>query len=130
MNKQSGYQPPKSTEELVQRYNAGERYFSDIDIADGSDLSNTRLDNSTFFQGYLTDIDFRGASLRHVRFLDCNVKCSNFQGADLEGAVFKGSSVEAAYFGNANLTNVSFAGAHFCGYELKESDMPDEQGLL
>jgi uncharacterized protein YjbI with pentapeptide repeats len=118
------YQPPQSAEELLRRYAAGERYFVEADIPDGSDLRNSTLAGATFDGGWLTDLDFRGANLRHVKFLSCNIKCSDFREADLEGAIFTGSSVEATYFENANLTNASFAGAYAYGCELKEGDIP------
>src|SRR5437868_357823 len=118
------YQPPTSAEELKQRYNAGERYFSNIDIPDGADLHNSTLAGATFDHGWLSDIDFRGANLQRVAFLHCNMKCSDFRGADLEGAVFSGSLLESTYFENANLTGVSFAGAYVMGYELKDGDLP------
>jgi uncharacterized protein YjbI with pentapeptide repeats len=107
-NQHPDYQPPRSADELVQRYNAGERYFRDVDIPDGSDLRKSTLAGATFDHGWLSDIDFRGANLRQVSFLHCNVKCSDFREADLEGAIFTGSLVEATYFEDANLTGVSF----------------------
>jgi uncharacterized protein YjbI with pentapeptide repeats len=118
------YQPPKSADELLRRYAAGERYFAEADIPEGSDLRNSTLAHSTFDRGWLSDIDFRGANLRHVRFLSCNIKCSDFRGADLEGAIFTGALVEATQFENANLTNATFAGAYAYGYELKDGDVP------
>jgi uncharacterized protein YjbI with pentapeptide repeats len=120
----SDYQPPKSAEELLRRYAAGERYFAKADIPDTSDLRNSTLADASFDQGWLSDIDFRGANLRHVSFRHCNVKNSDFRGADLEGAIFTGASIEAAQFENANITNVTFAGAYSYGYELKDGDTP------
>ncbi|MDQ5825367.1 MAG: pentapeptide repeat-containing protein [Chloroflexota bacterium] len=112
----------------MQRYEAGERYFADAEIPEGSDLRNSTLSSSIFERMLLTEIDFRGANLRDASFRDCNVKCSDFRGADLEGATFRGSLLEATYFGSANLTGVSFAGAFVYGYELKDGDMPDAEG--
>jgi uncharacterized protein YjbI with pentapeptide repeats len=127
-NNQPYYASNPSVEELVRRYNSGERYFHEIDLPERSDLGNTSFADATFDYGFLSDVDFRGANLRNVKFLNCNVKVTDFRGADLEGADFRGSSLEATYFQNANLTNTSFAGAYCYGYELKVDDGPDAQG--
>ncbi len=124
------YQSPISVEELVERYEAGERYFRLVEVPDGSDLRDSTLEGVTFEYAMLSDVDFRGANLRQVRFLNCNVKCSDFRDADLEGTIFTGSLVEATYFAGANLTGVSFAGSFFYGWELKHGDMPDSDGRL
>ncbi|MDQ6693307.1 MAG: pentapeptide repeat-containing protein [Chloroflexota bacterium] len=130
LTQQAENQPPASAEELLGRYSAGQRHFSEVDLPAGSNLRNSTLDGATFDHGWLSEIDFSGANLRHVSFLHCNVKCSDFRGANLEGAIFRGSLVEATYFDAANLTGVSFVGASAYGYELKDGDMPDAQGQL
>lgn len=122
------YHSTMNTQELIERYKAGERYFTEIDIPDGSNLCDSTLADVTFESSWLSDVDFRGANLRDVRFLNCNVKCSDFRGADLEGAIFTGSLVEATYFAGANLSGVSFAGSSVYDNELKHGDMPDSEG--
>lgn len=122
------YKTEISPDELVQRYQSGERCFRNIDLADRSDLRNSVFAGATFEHCILSDIDFRDANLRDVAFLSCNVKCTDFRGADLEGSTFRGSAVESAYFENANLGGVSFAGAYFHSYELTDKDMPGRDG--
>jgi hypothetical protein len=127
-NKPANYQSPTSGSELVQRHNAGERYFWDVDIPERTDLRNAILTGATFDRGWLSNIDLRGADLRNVTFRDCNVKCTDFREANLENATFKGCLHEATYFENANLAGVSFTGAYIMGHELDATDMPDSQG--
>jgi hypothetical protein len=127
-NRPAEYQPPTTADELIRRYNSGERSFWDVDIPERANLRNAMLAGTTFNRGWLSDLDLQGANLRNVNFLGCNVKCTDFRGADLQDATFKGSLLEATYFENANLTGVSFAGAYIMGHELTDADMPDSQG--
>ncbi len=112
----------ESVEELLRRYAAGDRHFTDTDLPDGSDLRGVTLDGSHFEGGFLT-ADFRGANLRGVRF-DCNVKCADFSEADLTGASFEGAAVEATMFDGAVLENTRFRGAWYMGWELTEDEAP------
>ena len=113
----------ESVDELLRRYAAGERYFTDTNIPHGSDLRGVTLDGAHFEDGFLHSADFRGASLRGVRF-NCNVKCSDFSGADLTGASFEGASVEAAMFVGAILDNTRFRGAWYMACELPDDEVP------
>jgi len=118
------YQPPQSSEELLQRYSMGERYFVEADIPDGADLSNVCLEGANLSSAYLTDVDFRGANLRFVNFEKSNIKCSDFRDANLEGAVFKEALIDAAVFDGANLKNTNFAEAYYYGVQLKQGQNP------
>jgi uncharacterized protein YjbI with pentapeptide repeats len=127
-NKPADYRPPMSAEELVRRYNAGERYFWEVDIPERADLRHVTLAGATFNGGWLSDLDFSEANLRDASFLRCNLKCTDFRGADLLGAIFRGSSLEATDFGNTDLSGIDFTGAHVYSYELKPTDGPNDDG--
>lgn len=97
------YSPPESAQELLRRDAAGERFFPNADIPDGSSLELSTLEGAVFLSAWLSDINFRGANLRRVRFEECNVKCSDFGNADLRGAMFPRTHVEATNYEGANL---------------------------
>jgi uncharacterized protein YjbI with pentapeptide repeats len=117
-----GYEPPKSTEELLMRYESGERHFPDVELSD-ADMSGVVLDGASFEKwSWFSSTIFVGASLRRTSFRECNVKCADFRRADLTGASFELAAIEAADFDGADLTDTSFLGASMYGYLIKEGD--------
>lgn len=89
-------------------------------------LDGGTLDNVTFRNIELEDVDFKGASINNtlfdnVHFHRKHLRVSNFDRATLTNVVFKGSHLKAVTFHNAMLNNVSFecsdieCGAHFEG---------------
>lgn len=118
------YTPPQSAQELLHRYAAGERYFPNADIPDGSSLDGATLEEAVFVSAWLSDVNFRGANLQRVRFEECNVKCSDFGNADLRGAAFPRTHVEATSYDGAKLEGASFAGALAYGGEYFEGQIP------
>ena len=115
---------PKSAKEIVSLYLQGERHFSEVEILDNEDFSNTNLEGVTFDKCWLSDMDFRNAQLKGASFRNCNVKCSDFRNADLQNSNFYGSSVEAIYLEGANLEGASFEGAWMYGCELGKGETP------
>jgi uncharacterized protein YjbI with pentapeptide repeats len=121
-NEQNEYVAPSSREELVARYNQGERNFPGIDLSD-ADLSRVVLDGANFeVHSWFCDANFEGASLRGVIFRECNVKCASFKNADLTGASFEGAAIESVDMSGSVLEGVKFAGATFYGVTLEEGD--------
>ena len=110
-NLTQGYQPPQSVAVLLERYAAGERYFPEADIPEGSSLNGANLEGAIFSNAWLSCVDFQYANLKGVQFNSCNIKCSDFRNADLRFASFQGTHVEATDFQGANLEGASFAGA-------------------
>jgi uncharacterized protein YjbI with pentapeptide repeats len=116
------YQPPESRDELLRRYDNGERDFPNTELSD-ADLSGVRLDGASFGRfSWFSSANFDGASLRHTSFRECNVKCASFRGADLTGASFELAAVEAVDFEGAILEGVSFLGATCYGYTIQKGD--------
>jgi len=119
-----GYRPPRTAEELIRRYEKGERSFVKTELDDGDyDLRNAVLEGADFSRSSLT-VDFQGANLKEANFSYANVKTSDFRNADLSGAVFNGAALEATNFEGAKLEGTNFAGAHCYSYTLKEGETP------
>lgn len=119
------YRPPKSGEELLARYAAGERYFVGAELdhtgADGLllNLAGAVLDEADFSKCWF-QASFAGASLRATKFRDANVKSCDFSRADLTDAEFFGAAMEATTWGGANLIRTKFGDVSLYGAELDE----------
>ena len=124
MQEPPNYKPPETVQELLERYAAGERYFAETDLPDGSDLVGAILDGAYLERSSFHSAHFSNANLKGVSFRDSSIKCADFRQADLEGANFRGAGVESIDLEGANLTGVSFAGSFSYGYELKDGDTP------
>ena len=80
-------------EELLNRYQAGEKNFSEIQIRLGELVSQN-----------LSEIDLNGARLDRVSLIDCNLSKANFTRANIAGSNLEG----------ANLSDANFSHANFC----------------
>lgn len=80
-------------EELLNRYQAGERNFSQIQIRLG-ELVNKNL----------LGIELNSARLDRISLVDCNLSKANFTRADVAGSNLEG----------ANLSDANFSHANFC----------------
>lgn len=121
-HKESGYLPPESCEELIKRYQNGERNFPETELSN-ADLSGVVLDGAFFEKfSWFFDSNFEGASLCGTSFRECNVKCASFKNADLTGAIFELASIESINLEGAIVTDASFIGATFYGYTLSAED--------
>ena len=114
-----------SASELLRRYNAGGRRFSNLDITDdGSDvLVGASLDGIELIECFLT-ASCRGASLKGA-VVHANVKTCDFTGADLTGADFRGSAICGATFTGAIMREADFVNAHAYGHVMKQGELPD-----
>lgn len=118
------YVPPRSADELMQRYQNGERYFAEAELdAAVYDLRGVTLQGADFSRSYIV-ADFREADLRGVSFERANVKTCDFRGADLRNANFSGAALESTEFDGAKLEGVDFSGASAYGRELKGEEKP------
>ncbi len=108
-----------TAEELLERYEKGERDFSEVDLSkvnleevcldginlEGANLSGTLLFHSTLrgailrnanLEGadlsltVLDEADFRGANLKNCRTLECSMIRTNFRNARDEGMIWNG----------------------------------------
>ena len=125
------YQPPKTTQELIQRYAQGERTFFDVDFCERDlqgnypNFDGAQLTNIVFYSSFIC-ASFRGACLRNAIFR-CNMKGSDFTKADVRNASFVGCAVDGTIFDGAKLEGAIFAGAFYQGCELKEGEYPEQE---
>ena len=124
--KKTIYQPPHSAEELIRRYQSGERYFGETALdEDPVDFSNLVLAGIVFAPHTFLFADFRNANLKNADFSNCNLKTCDFRGSDLENASFRNALLEATEFNGANLANTDFTGASCYSRVLKSGEKPD-----
>lgn len=119
------YKPPQNADELLQRYQHGERYFGESELdQETCDFREAILENIVFSPHSFIDADFRNAKLKGADFSNCNVKCCNFRAADLRVANFKDAAIDAAEFEGADLEGADFTGASAYGIYLKAGEKP------
>ena len=102
--------------EILRRYQAGDRDFQGANVPEDTSLRGVNLAGANFSESWLSCVDFKDADLRGVCFDACNVKCSDFRGADLSGASFRGALVCGALIdGRTKLDHVATEGATYYG---------------
>lgn len=115
-----------SSEELLARYQAGERVFHEAGIEDdgmspleGANLSGIDLSKTMIVAS------FRSAILKNARMNDANLKTCDFSGADLRGADFSGSALCATTFAGARMDGAKFGGSYYHGIDFEDGFVPD-----
>lgn len=118
--------PARSAEELLERYQAGERVFngSRIEADESGILSGCTLDGLILRNAYVK-LSFQRASLRSADFWDSELKGSDFSYADLRGAKFVGSVLSDTSFKDARLEGAEFNNACYQMRMLKSGEFPD-----
>ena len=102
-------------EELLNRYQAGERDFSKIQIRLG-ELVNQNL----------SEIELSGASLNQVSLVDCNLSRANLSHANVAG-----SNLENINLSDANLSHANFCiGSEQDYSQIRETIMADWSRML
>jgi uncharacterized protein YjbI with pentapeptide repeats len=129
-----------TAEELLERYAAGERDFSGVDLSD-EDLSLAQLPeiilrdcilDQTVFDScdlsygnlsgsYLFQSSFDGTKLRKANLIGANLAESSFRNAILDDANLSCTNLSGTILRNASTSKTSFDGALFC-----RTGMPDE----
>lgn len=113
------YIPPKSADELIERYIQGERMFH------GTFLNGEAIETS------LPGIDLSHSRL-HVIFSDVDLTGASFYNADLSFTHFEANLLDANFtyadlgwtdFGRSNLTNATFDGASLHNTQFKSSNL-------
>ncbi len=123
-------EPPKSAEELLERYAAGERDFggSKLDEADlsGADLSQANLYGANLFHANLSQANLSGANFEDAVLSLANLSGANLNEADLSGAVLSRANLFKtelfnAHFILADLSGANFRNAYLCGAVLSDA---------
>ncbi|WP_417396865.1 pentapeptide repeat-containing protein [Gimesia chilikensis] len=118
--------PARSAEELLERYQAGERVFngSRIETDESGILAGSILNGLVLRNAYVK-LSFQRASLRGADFWDSELKGSDFSYADLRGARFVGSVLSDTSFQGARLEGAEFNNACYQLRMLKAGEFPD-----
>ncbi|WP_299415577.1 pentapeptide repeat-containing protein [Acaryochloris sp. IP29b_bin.148] len=106
-----------TAEELLERYAAGERDFSGIDLR-GADLRGVDLHGAD-----LSGADLSGADLSGYRNSEGIWIFSNLSKVNLSGANLEHAFVNAANLSDADLTNVRFNCTEMLHVHLERADM-------
>jgi uncharacterized protein YjbI with pentapeptide repeats len=114
---ESNREPPKSAEELLTRYAAGERNF------DGANLTGANLRQADLRSTSLVGADLTGANLRHATLYAANLCDALFGGADLGGARLCGASIRRAKLSGARLSHANFLQAELATADLSHTDL-------
>ncbi len=118
-------------EELLERYAAGERDFSGIEIIAsdeliGANLTGINLSRSILAEMILERVDFSDANLRNTNFGQTDLRSANLQRADLSGV-----NLGHATLDGANLTDAHSIGAYIdidmIGVIFTRTDLTDAE---
>lgn len=120
-------------DEIIRRYEAGERNFSGIDLRNTPidytclmdiNFSRANLQQSSFSHIYLVNANFSGANLEGI-FLGASLINVNLSNANLRGADLKGSELTGADLTGADLTGANLSDARLIGTNLSNANLTD-----
>jgi uncharacterized protein YjbI with pentapeptide repeats len=142
-----GYVPPRSSEELVRRYAAGERYFHRAHLTKaslpeailaGADLTEANLAGANLCKARLTGVNLSGANLVHANlrhadltmtvdllFSDAHVvgARASLLGADLSSADLREARLDGVSLVGARLSDARLEGAILLSADLTDADL-------
>ncbi len=122
-------EPPKSAEELLERYAAGERDFRGIrlEAADlrSAILPHTCLERANLSRAILAHSYLRGADLTDAHLSGANLECAILYQATLERAVFFVANLQGANLAGARLRSAKLERAKLERTELTAADLRD-----
>lgn len=117
-------EPLNSRDELLRRYDAGERHFEGAELDNGVlDLRRVTREGCDFSESFIT-ADFRGANLKSVIFASANLKTCDFSNAYLRDANFSAAALDATTFVGAEVEGAEFAGASCYSHTLSPGEKP------
>ncbi len=115
-------EPPKSAEELLERYAAGERDFFGTELAGlnykRANLYSANLAEAKFAEAHLEGAQLAGASLRHSQLSGADLYRANLRDADLEGAILYSANLKGAHLVEAILRHAKLQSANLAGANL------------
>ncbi|MGR3279788.1 pentapeptide repeat-containing protein, partial [Acaryochloris marina NIES-2412] len=107
----------KETQEVIEKYKEGERYFPILDI-EGGRFSGLDLSGIDFWDSNLPGADFSGSILNRSVFVAVNLKSAIFRDADLTDADFREAIIDKADFRGAILNRTIFEVESMSGVDL------------
>ena len=99
---------------IIEKYEAGHRYFLDLNFDKGEKLTGQLLTDTTFDNCYFS-VDFTETDFSNSKFANCNLKCSDFSNCDLTNTIFENCSLESAEFKDAKIDGTSLTNCHCYG---------------
>jgi uncharacterized protein YjbI with pentapeptide repeats len=111
-----------SKDEILRRYNDGERNFSGI-IAPNSDFSGMNMAGIIFRRAKLAPSVFKGCNLKGADFSFAEIQDSCFDNADLRNAKFPDAILFNSSFRNAKISGASFHNAKISDCDFKGCDI-------
>lgn len=108
--------------QLLKRYAAGERKFSDADLSGadlrGADLSNAEFENSTFNGANLSRANLANTAISETDLCEASFVDTNFWGAQLTGLNMNQSDLRRAAFYYTRFHSVGLRSANLQGAQL------------
>lgn len=123
-------------EELKERYAAGDRDFSGVDLSglslmyihlSDADFSNANLRSANLAGANLSNTDFNSSNLQFVNLNRAILSHANLRNANLESATILGANLEEANLGNVNLKNTYLDRANLKNANLNEADLTNAE---
>jgi uncharacterized protein YjbI with pentapeptide repeats len=134
--------PTEQSNILHDRYQSGERDFSDSDFGDLS-LSGGCLSYAILQRSKLRQVDLQQADLRGIDLSEANLSRSdlhhadlrgatlnsamlfmaNLDGANLQGANLSAASLDISTLNQANLQGANLCGTYLCGIDLSQAHL-------
>lgn len=111
---EESYLPKMTAEELLKRYQAGERDFRGVNLSE-----------EILLWSNLSGANFRGANLRGTNFNWANLSGVDLTAADLSEADLAWANLSKADLREANLSGANFSAASFNGADCSNAIMPD-----
>jgi len=121
--------PVMAAEELITRYDAGERDFSQANLYE-EDLSDANLAEADLSGAYLCAADLSGASLRQADLHGADLGGANLSEADLGEANLSEADLYEADLSGANLTGANLNAASLMRTTVTDSTQLDDKWRL
>lgn len=123
-----GVEGEVSVQELLERYAAGERDFSGIQIVD-ADIGGGSLIGARFVGATLKGARLAACDLRAVDFSSADLTNVDFRGANLDGASLTDAAACGARMSNASGRALRFEGARLLNADLERCDLTRASGV-
>ena len=99
---------------IIEEYNAGHRFFINLEFDKGEKL-NRQLLSDSIFENCCFSVDFSQTDFTNTKFTNCNLKCSDFSGCNLTNTTFENCSLESTDFKNARIYGTRLNNCHCYG---------------
>ena len=99
---------------IIEKYNAGHRYFLNLDFDKGEKLTGQLVADTTF-DNCCFSVDFSKTDFTNSKFTNCNLKCCDFSNCNLTNTLFENCSLESAEFKNAKIEGISLTNCNCYG---------------